>query len=127
MVNIITGIPWDSHAKLKYLSILCKLKLLFNREYTKGYIKHEKDVINEFRPNHVGVLIGKIKNGKILLSGDVNQGDGIRVIGKKDTGLILNYIYKNNKLVNSAKKADFFGKIRYCTVVRIFWRMNRIG
>lgn len=88
---------------------ITKLKLLFNREYTKGYIKHEKDVINEFRPNHVGVLIGKIKNGKILLSGDVNQGDGIRVIGKKDTGLILNYIYKNNKLVNSAKKGDLIG------------------
>ena len=82
------------------------LKLLFNREFTKGYLFNDKNVINEYRPNHIGIRIGKIKNGKILLEKEVNQGDGIRVIGKNDTGLILNYIYKNGKLVNKGNKGD---------------------
>ncbi len=82
------------------------LKLLFNREFTKGYIFNDKNVINEYRPNHVGIKIGKIKNGKILLDEEVNQGDGIRVIGSNDTGLILNYIYKNGKLVNKGNVGD---------------------
>ena len=82
------------------------LKLVFNREFTKGYLFNDKNVINEYRPNHIGLPIGKIKNGKILLTEEVNQGDGIRVIGKNDTGLILNYIYKNGKLVNKGNKND---------------------
>lgn len=82
------------------------LKLLFNREFTEGYMFGSKDNINEFRPNHMGIKIGSIKNGKILLTDNVCQGDGIRVIGKNDTGLILNYIYKNGKLVNKANKGD---------------------
>ena len=82
------------------------LKLVFNREFTKGYLFNDKNVINEYRPNHVGIKIGTIKNGKILLTEEVNQGDGIRVIGKNDTGLILNYIYKNGKLVNKGNKND---------------------
>ena len=82
------------------------LKLLFNREFTKGYIFNDKNVINEYRPNHIGIRVGKIKNGKILLEKEVNQGDGIRVIGKNDTGLILNYIYKNGKLVNKGSKGE---------------------
>ena len=82
------------------------LKLLFNREFTKGYIFNDKNVINEYRPNHIGIRIGKIKNGKILLEKEVNQGDGIRVIGSNDTGLILNYIYKNGKLVNKGNVND---------------------
>ncbi len=81
------------------------LKVTFNRKFTKGYMFNEKDVINEYRPNHLGIEIGKIKNNKILLSDDINQGDGIRVLGS-DTGLILNYIYKNGKLVNKAYKGD---------------------
>ena len=85
---------------------LKNLKLLFNREFTKGYMFGSNDNINEFRPNHVGVKIGTIKNNKILLTDNVCQGDGIRVIGKNDTGLILNYIYKNGKLVNKAGIGD---------------------
>lgn len=82
------------------------LKKIFNRTFTKGYMFHDYDVINEYRPNHMGVMIGKVINGKIHLSSDVSQGDGIRIVGKKDTGLILNYIYKNGKLVNKAYSGD---------------------
>ena len=85
------------------------LKLLFNREFTKGYLFNDQNLINEYRPNHVGIRIGKIKNGKILLEKEVNQGDGIRVIGSNDTGLILNYIYKNGKLVNKGNVGDLIG------------------
>ncbi len=84
---------------------LDNLKLLFNREFTKGYIFNDKDVVNEYRPNHLGIRIGKIKNGKILLEKEVNQGDGIRVI-ESNTGLILNYIYKDGKLVNKGNIGD---------------------
>jgi len=83
------------------------LKVLFNRKFTKGFIFNENNLINSYRPNHLGIEIGTIKNNQILLSDNINQGDGIRVLGKnKDTGLILNYIYKNKKLVDKAESKD---------------------
>ena len=87
-----------------------EMKKIFNREFTKGFILNDRDVINQKRPNHMGINIGEVidnkKLVKIKLSDDVCQGDGIRIVGKKDTGFILNKIYKDKKLVNEAFKND---------------------
>lgn len=90
------------------------LKRLFNRGQTEGFISNidPETTINEHRPNHIGVRIGKVvdhssKRIDIKLSSPVNQFDGIRVLNKKeDQGLILNKIYLNGQLVNSAKAGD---------------------
>ncbi len=97
------------------------LKKLFHREFTKGFLFHEKmeDWLNPKRPNHVGIPIGKvtsIKKGMVTchLTSPVHQNDGIRILGKKeDNGCILNKIYQNQKLVsggNSGEEITFYLK-----------------
>lgn len=88
---------------------ILEMKKIFNREFTKGFLFNEENnkFINPKRPNHIGIKIGSvIGKNKIKLESNIIQGDGIRIIGKKDTGLILNKIYKNGLLVNSASKGD---------------------
>lgn len=98
--------------KLKEEDKLNMLKM-FNREYTLGNIfnKKGKEFINGYRPNHKGYLIGRVINQKnnkvyIKLIDDIKQGDGIRIATKDEMGFILNKIYKNNLLVNSANTND---------------------
>ena len=85
-----------------------EMKKIFNREFTKGFIFNENnnDFTNEFRPNHMGIKIGSIasvgKKIKIKLTDNLNQGDGIRFIGKTEDGGIVNKMYKKGKLVSSA-------------------------
>lgn len=91
---------------------IIEMKKIFNREFTKGFIFNEKidNIINQKRPNHIGIEIGKVievgNKVKIKLTDNIVQGDGIRIIGKKDTGCILNKIYQNKKLVNSALSGE---------------------
>ena len=86
-----------------------ELKKIFNREFTKGFLFNEDNdsFTNEYRPNHMGIPIGKIIGVnkyriKIKLTDELNQGDGIRIINEYDNGGIVNKIYKDGKLVNSA-------------------------
>lgn len=90
-----------------------KLKKMFNRGFTKGYILNDKgtSLMNSLRPNHMGVPIGKIININkdyisIKLSDDIVIGDGIRIISTSDIGFTLNEIYKNNNIVKEAYKND---------------------
>ena len=90
------------------------LKKVFNREFTKGYIKEEKarDIVNHFRPNNIGIKLGrvvKIDNNKVYikLSESLNQGDGIRFISEHgDTGMFVNKLYHKGLLVNGGKPSD---------------------
>ena len=91
-----------------------ELKKIFNREYTKGFLNNasNNDIINGYRPNHMGVNIGKVtgySNGmaKIMLYDTVTIGSGLRVIdGKVDVGIKVNDFYIGNKLVKQAHKGD---------------------
>lgn len=93
---------------------ILSMKKIFNREFTKGFLFHEKNdsFMNQKRPNHVGVRVGKVIDVnnhfvKIRLESDIVQEDGIRILNsKEDVGCILNKIYFNKKLVNSAYKGD---------------------
>ena len=93
---------------------LLKLKKIFNRNFTKGFLFNtdNNDLINGYRPNHMGVPVGKIidyKKGiaKIKLTDNISIGSGLRVIGKKnDVGINVNDFYINNKLVKSAGCGD---------------------
>ena len=91
-----------------------KLKKIFNREYTKGFLggANNSDVINGYSPNHMGVVIGKVIGydkgmATICLSDNLVIGSGLRVIGRnKDVGILVNEFYINNKLVKEAKCGD---------------------
>lgn len=92
---------------------IIELKKIFNREFTKGFIFNEENdnIVNTYRPNHVGINIGKIlecKNGniKIKLFDDLNINDGIRIIGNNDSGIVVSVMYKNGSKVASATKGE---------------------
>lgn len=90
---------------------LNNLKLLFNREFTEGYLFNEKDVMNIKSPNHIGVEIGKViewnKNKiYIKLDNDLSQEDGIR-FRDSNKGMMVNRLYnKKVLLVNKVLKGN---------------------
>ena len=92
---------------------LYNLKKTFNREYTKGFIFHEdnENFINPKRPNHQGVEIGqvlKIDKNRVFvkLSDDLSINDGIRFVGKEDSGMIVTKMEINNRKVTEAHNND---------------------
>lgn len=86
------------------------LKILFNREFTNGYLFKDK-VMNINTSNHLGLELGKVldinKNKiKIKLDKDLYQEDGIR-FKNSNKGMIANYIYnEKGLLINRASKGD---------------------
>ena len=82
------------------------LKKLFNRDFTKGYLFNDRDVMNIKTPNHQGVEVGRvidIYKGKIKikLSDDISQNDGIR-FKNKNQGMMVNRLYNNKGLLVSS-------------------------
>ena len=90
------------------------MKKVFHRGFTQGHIFQNMGsrLMNPIRPNHIGVPIGYVMQAhgdriRIQLKEDLYQGDGIRILDKKeDKGFVVNKLYKNGKLVNSACKGD---------------------
>ena len=105
----------DSYYNNKEIIITNKeieeLKVLFNREFTKGYLFNEIKIVNQNTPNHQGIEIGKIieikKNKlKVKLSKNLNQGDAIR-FKNSNKGTYINFMYDTKgKLINKASKGE---------------------
>ena len=107
----------DSYYKTGKVEIdeseLLKLTKIFNRKYTKGFIMNafNDDLINDYRPNHQGVEIGRVISyskgvANIKLSDTLTIDSGLRVLGSPDVGIKVNEFYKNGKLVKEAYKND---------------------
>ena len=108
----------DSYLKNKQINIsdedIKELKKIFNRNYTKGFLFNEQnnDLVNQYRPNHLGIEIGEVlqfKNNRVTmkLKEDISKNDGIRILNtEEDTGCYLNNIFKNKQNVEYAKKGD---------------------
>lgn len=78
------------------------LRILFNREFTNGYLFNDK-VMNITSSNHQGLVIGEVlsitnKMIKIELTKDLYQEDGIRFINN-NIGMIANMIYNDKGLL----------------------------
>jgi len=91
---------------------LYELKKIFNRKFTSGFLFNETNdnITNSYRPNHLGVEIGKVievKNDSIMIKlfDDLNVGDGIRIVDC-DEGCTVTTMFMNGKKVNCAKKND---------------------
>lgn len=87
---------------------LTNLKVLFNRNFTDDYLYDKADIFGQMTSNHLGIVIGKTINYHnnrlyIKLAKELNQFDGIRI---GDFGCIVNRLYKDDLLVNSAKAGD---------------------
>lgn len=91
---------------------LNEIKVVFNREFTKGYLFKEKNslIVNKKSVNHQGIEIGRIEkiNHKdifIKLSEKLNYKDGIR-FKNSEIGFNINQMYVNNSLVKTANSGD---------------------
>ncbi len=91
-----------------------KMKQIFNRGFTKGYIMNEKgkNLISFNRSNNKGVFIGNIldigkKYMSIKLIDDLRKGDGIQIVDKTNNkGFIINELYYNGKLLEHVKRGE---------------------
>lgn len=91
-----------------------EMSKIFNRGFTAGHLFHQmgSQLMNPYRPNHIGIEIGKVvwanKNKmRIELKEDLLQGDGIRILNKKeDEGFIVNRIYNRDGLLVNKGKAN---------------------
>ncbi len=107
----------DSYYESKNITISKEdqkyLQVLYNREFTKGYLFNESnaDLMNIKYPNHQGIALGKVieitpKKIKISLQEDLHQGDGIRFISE-NKGMIVNYLYNDKGLlINHANNQE---------------------
>ena len=92
-------------------NILDKLRKVFNREYTLGFLNsvNNNDVINGKQPNNVGVKIGTVvkltkSNALIKLNDEIHINDGVRIKGSEgEIGTIVNDFYLHGNLVKEAK------------------------
>lgn len=85
------------------------LLVLYNREFTDGFLNNSLDIVNINSCNHQGVYLGEVvslgKRIRIKLCDDLCQGDGVRF--SNGEGMICNYIYdEKGLLVNKAQKGD---------------------
>ena len=105
----------DSYFELGYVDInsfdIKEMKKLFNREFTSGFLFNEKYIVNQKRPNHIGIEIGKVidyRKGKVFikLSDDLNINDGIRIVGVRDVGQIITRMSVNGVSVKSGHSGD---------------------
>lgn len=88
-----------------------KLKTIFNREFTKGYLLGEQNIMNLKQNNHQGIPIGTVigitsKKIKIKLSDTLRQEDGIKFL-PSDKGMIVNFLYnEKDSLIKEGKKGE---------------------
>ena len=86
-----------------------EMKKLFNREFTSGFLFNEKFIVNQKRPNHMGIEIGKVvdyRNGFVYvkLCDTLNINDGIRIVSSTDVGQIITRMSVNGKNVKCGYK-----------------------
>ena len=94
------------------LSDIKEMKKIFNRMFTKGFLfnDYNDNIVNPYRPNHLGIEIGKVINYKnnfvtVKLNDTLSLNDGIRII-ERDLGCTLTSMFNNNKKVITAKSGD---------------------
>jgi len=87
------------------------LKAIFNREYTKGFLFKDSDLMNFKAPNHLGLSVGRVtdvinKKIKVRLHRALKQFEGIR-FKNSNLGMTINFMYdKNDNLISKAEAND---------------------
>ena len=105
----------DSYFEKGVVSIsdddILSMKKIFNRGFTDGFLFNEKFIVNQKRPNHMGISIGRVVNYKngfvfVKLSSDLNVHDGVRIVGTSDIGFNIDKMFIDMKSVSCAKDED---------------------
>ena len=102
-----------NHESLDYKQEDRNLRMIFNRDWTKGFLLKEenKDFSNVDQQNHVGLYIGKVTSVyqdkvNIKLFSSLSYGDSIRLVGSVTDAVTVNQMYVANQLVKEAKAND---------------------
>jgi putative protease len=98
---------------INYDEEVFKLKKVFNRDFTKGYILQAKnqDINHDYRPNHMGIEIGEVidfKNNKVTIKliDFLAVNDGYRIVGEPDYGDVVSRILTEEGMVKKALSGD---------------------
>lgn len=104
---------YASRKSIRFEEDIQKLKKVFNRDFTKGFLFEEKpnDINQDFRPNHMGIELGTVvgyhdNKVTIRLSEPLEINDGYRIVGTTDYGNTVSRILKDNELVRKALPGD---------------------
>lgn len=122
---------------------LKNMALLFNREFTKGYLNCEKnsEIGNNATPNHIGIHLGtyKVFKNKVEIALDENlcQGDIIR-FKDENKGMTINFLYdKKGNLIKDAApnekvyvdnflNLNFHGEVRKVSSKQLIDRIDKL-
>ena len=95
-----------------------RLKEMFNREFTKGFIFNESNNLftNVKFSNHIGIKVGNVFKTNlnyifIKLNEPLCCGDSIRIVGRNEDAVTISEMYINNCLVKQGNIGDIV-KIR---------------
>jgi putative protease len=104
---------YENQIKIKLEDEYLKLKKVFNRDFTKGYLFNESPskIVSDYRPNHMGIEVGVVINYKdskvsIQLTDTLEVNDGYRIISDKDYGNTVSRIIKDEGIVKKALAGD---------------------
>jgi collagenase-like PrtC family protease len=79
-----------------------EIEVVFNREFTEGFICGDKELISPEKPMNRGALLGTMENGEITVQRPVATGDGVGIWNKENvTGAIVQDITQNGLKVES--------------------------
>jgi U32 family peptidase len=99
--------------QFKFDEELLKLKKVFNRDFTKGYLFNEtpNQINHDYRPNHMGIPLGVVTDYKdnkvtIKLISELEVNDGYRILGNPDYGDTVSRIIKGNDIIKRALTGD---------------------
>jgi collagenase-like PrtC family protease len=74
-----------------------EIEVVFNREFTEGFIGVDQEIISAEKPMNRGAYLGIIENGEIQLNRSVSVGDGLGIWNQNSvTGAIVQEIKINN-------------------------------
>ncbi|MDD5704063.1 MAG: U32 family peptidase, partial [Dehalococcoidales bacterium] len=86
---------------------LTEIEVVFNREFTEGFITGEKELLSTEKPMNRGAYLGTIENKEITLQRPVSSGDGLGIWGNDNiTGAVVQEISKSGQTVSSAQAGD---------------------
>lgn len=85
-----------------------ELKLAFNREFTSGYFKDEKTIIDPTYSSKRGIYLGTVERGYLVLEEGIEKFDGIGIIsaGKRNGEFIQKVICSDGRVVDKAGKKE---------------------
>lgn len=84
-----------------------EIEVVFNREFTEGFLSGKKDFISPEKPMNRGSFLGIIEGDHIVLRRPLAAGDGVGIWWKDNvSGAVIRELFSNGKRVNSAATCE---------------------